>query len=69
MQFVCFFSHNLLNPLVKQHVDIEIHDNMFAEQKSGTMSVDTALDLLQAAAAEIEQDSEVCSSLILFGFS
>lgn len=27
--------------------------------KSGTMTVDTALDLLQAAAAEIEEESEV----------
>lgn len=33
---------------------------IFIGDKSGTMTVDTALDLLQAAAAEIEEESEVC---------
>lgn len=32
---------------------------IFTGDKSGTMTVDTALDLLQAAAAEIEEESEV----------
>jgi len=32
---------------------------MFIGDKSGTITVDTALDLLQAAAAEIEEESEV----------
>jgi len=31
----------------------------FIGDKSGTITVDTALDLLQAAAAEIEEESEV----------
>lgn len=31
----------------------------FAENKSGTMTTETALDLLQAAAAEIDEESEV----------
>jgi hypothetical protein len=31
----------------------------FIGNKSGTMTIDTALDLLQAAAAEMEEESEV----------
>lgn len=36
-----------------------IKQYIFTGDKSGTMTVDTALDLLQAAAAEIEEESEV----------
>lgn len=32
---------------------------LFVENKSGEMTADTALDLLQTAAAEIEEESEV----------
>jgi len=32
---------------------------VFIGNKSGTMTIDTALDLLQAAAAEMEEESEV----------
>lgn len=39
---------------------------MFIGDKSGTMTVDTALDLLQAAAAEIEEESEVSEAFISF---
>lgn len=42
--------------------NISIHKTIyttFTGDKSGTMTVDTALDLLQAAAAEIEEESEV----------
>ncbi|KYN50488.1 Vacuolar protein sorting-associated protein 37B, partial [Trachymyrmex cornetzi] len=35
--------------------------------KSGTMTVDTALDLLQAAAAEIEEESEGIAQKFLAG--
>ncbi|XP_029163187.1 vacuolar protein sorting-associated protein 37B [Nylanderia fulva] len=35
--------------------------------KSGTMTVDTALDLLQAAAAEIEEESEAIAEKFLAG--
>lgn len=38
--------------------------HLFVGDKSGTMTVDTALDLLQAAAAEIEEESEVSKTFI-----
>lgn len=38
---------------------IKLTQYIFTGDKSGTMTVDTALDLLQAAAAEIEEESEV----------
>ncbi|XP_031828627.1 vacuolar protein sorting 37B [Nomia melanderi] len=37
------------------------------KEKSGTMSVDTALDLLQTAAAEIEEESEAIAEKFLAG--
>jgi len=37
---------------------------LFVGDKSGTMTVDTALDLLQAAAAEIEEESEVSKTFV-----
>jgi len=37
---------------------------MFIGDKSGTITVDTALDLLQAAAAEIEEESEVSKTFV-----
>jgi len=39
---------------------------MFIGDKSGTITVDTALDLLQAAAAEIEEESEVSEIFVRF---
>lgn len=38
---------------------IKLTQYIFTGDKTGTMTVDTALDLLQAAAAEIEEESEV----------
>lgn len=46
--FICIMTIYLC---IKQYI--------FTGDKSGTMTVDTALDLLQAAAAEIEEESEV----------
>lgn len=46
-----------------------LHNYIFTGDKSGTMSVDTALDLLQAAAAEIEEESEartIFPSLLIY---
>lgn len=44
--------------------------NIFSEEKSGTTNAETILALLQTAAAEIEEESEVCLLLYveLYGF-
>ena len=47
--------HVDINPII---VFIEF---IFVANKAGTMTVDTALDLLQTAAAEMDEESEVCS--------
>jgi len=39
--------------------ELSVTLHTFTGNKSGTMTIDTALDLLQAAAAEMEEESEV----------
>lgn len=40
-------------------LQLKEHFLNFSEEKSGVTSVESALELLQAAAAEIEEESEV----------
>ncbi|CAL7949328.1 unnamed protein product [Xylocopa violacea] len=51
---------NGLCMIIKQKLD-------YIKEKSGEMSVDTALDLLQTAAAEIEEESETIAEKFLAG--
>jgi len=52
------FSSLIMNYL-QYYVYYVYYNITFIGNKSGTMTIDTALDLLQAAAAEMEEESEV----------